>query len=94
MTPESRIKEDVKKYLDSIGAYQFWPVQTGYGDASLDCLACIHGYFFAIETKRPGIIKPTVRQAQCMTRIERAHGHALLINEIGQAEQTIRSILF
>lgn len=34
--------------------YQFWPVQTGMGKRTLDCLGVHRGRFFAIETKAPG----------------------------------------
>ena len=34
--------------------YAFWPVQTGRGARTLDCLFCVDSLFFAVETKRPG----------------------------------------
>lgn len=54
MTPEGKVKAKVKKMLKEHNAYQFWPVQTGYGAATLDCIGCHEGIFFAIETKAPG----------------------------------------
>jgi hypothetical protein len=54
VTPEGYEKSLVKKYLSQIGAYQFWPVQTGYGAATVDCLACINGRFIGIEVKKQG----------------------------------------
>lgn len=53
-TPEGIQKQLVKRFLGEIGAYQFWPVQTGYGAATVDCLACIAGRFIAIEVKKEG----------------------------------------
>lgn len=53
-TPEGKVKDKVKALLTEFGAYQFWPVQTGYGKRTLDCLACYCGRFIAIETKRAG----------------------------------------
>lgn len=53
-TPEGKIKDKVKALLTEHGAYQFWPVQMGYGKRTLDCLVCHYGRFLAIETKRPG----------------------------------------
>ena len=32
--PEAKVKDAIKTYLKEIGAYQFWPVQTGYGAAT------------------------------------------------------------
>lgn len=61
MTPEGKVKQQVKRLLTKYGAYQFWPVQMGYGAATLDCLGYYRSYGYAIETKAPGK-KPTKRQ--------------------------------
>lgn len=53
-TPEGRVKDKVKALLTKHGAYQFWPVPTGYGKRTLDCLVCHRGRFLAVETKREG----------------------------------------
>lgn len=60
-TPEARVKDLVKATLKEFDCYQFWPVQSGYGSATVDCLGSAYGLFFAIETKAPGK-KPTPRQ--------------------------------
>lgn len=60
-TPESREKKALKKYLDEIGAFHRWPVPNGYGKADIDCHACIHGTFWALELKKPGA-EPTPAQ--------------------------------
>lgn len=61
LTPEGKVKEKVKRLLKKYDCYQFWPVQTGYGAPTLDCIACANGYFIGIETKAPGK-HPTPRQ--------------------------------
>jgi hypothetical protein len=71
MTPEGRVKAKLKKLLAE--DYQFWPVQTGYGVATVDCLACLDGKFIAIECKAPGK-KPTPRQRATMREIRKAGG--------------------
>lgn len=57
-TPEGKVKTAVKKVLandEKYGSiYSNWPVPGGYGRSTLDCLGCIRGWAFAIETKRPG----------------------------------------
>jgi mono/diheme cytochrome c family protein len=53
-TPEGKVKSVVKDLLRKAGAYQFWPVQSGYGTFTVDCIGCHKGEFFAIETKAPG----------------------------------------
>lgn len=58
MTPEGKVKKEVKRILESFGVYFFMPVQMGLGAAGLDfhCvvrmgdMACA----FFIETKAPG----------------------------------------
>src|SRR5271157_2127482 len=54
MTPEGKVKADIKKYFKTAGIVAFWPVPTGMGRRDVDCLACIAGHFWAIEVKRPG----------------------------------------
>ena len=79
-TPEGKVKDEIKAYLKSIGAYQFWPVQTGYGAATVDCLACYLGRFIAIEAKRPGG-QPTARQLKTLGDVEVAWGYAIVVND-------------
>jgi hypothetical protein len=93
-TSEGRTKDKLKVYLKEQGCYQFWPVQTGYGAATVDCLACIpgeikqHGYFHGIECKRQGLKKPTNRQAAVMREIRAAGGTTWLVtlNDLDQLE--------
>lgn len=68
-TPEGRVKDAVKKLLESFeGCYYYMPVPGGFGAATLDFIGCFRGVFFAIETKAPGK-KPTKRQVQTMDRM-------------------------
>jgi hypothetical protein len=76
MTPEGEQKKLVKEYLDSLGAYHHWPVQTGMGVDTLDCLACLWGKFWGIEVKAPGG-QPTKRQRIRMKQIEDAGGRSV-----------------
>lgn len=79
-TPEGKVKDRVKKRLKRAGAYQHWPVQTGYGAACLDCHGCYFGIYFAIETKAPGK-HPTPRQELTMEAVREAGGFVLVIGE-------------
>lgn len=80
-TPEGRLKDEVKKYLDSVGAYWFMPVQTGYGRTTLDFLVCHKGKFIGIETKSlKG--KLTARQKLVMVQIAMSEGKAIAIHHI------------
>lgn len=80
---EKAVKEALKKYLKSIGAYYFMPVQMGYGSAGLDFFICHKGQFYGIETKRPSKSEPTVRQHFIMDEIARAGGGVWMENSVG-----------
>lgn len=85
-TPEGYEKDEVKKYLKSIGAFYFSPATGGYGKSGVpDIVACIKGQFWGIEVKREGK-KPTVLQERCLTEIWNAGG----LTVCGTAETIIR----
>ena len=80
MTPEGRVKARVKRGLKTLPLeYEFWPVQTGLGAATLDCLMCYRGRFIAIETKSTGK-KLTERQHITRDRIAAAGGLVYVVN--------------
>lgn len=79
MTPEGKIKEQVKKLLKTYGVYWHMPVQNGMGAPSLDFVCCHRGWYFAIETKAPGK-KPTPRQEVTMAEIQKAGGKCFVID--------------
>lgn len=78
-TPEAIVKDKVKRILSLVNAYCFWPVQSGYGSQTLDCLGCFRGFFFAIETKREGG-KMTPLQLLITERMQAAECKVFLIN--------------
>lgn len=59
--------------------YQFWPVPSGFGASSLDCLVCYYGVAIYIETKAPGE-KPTPRQEFTLAEIKAAGGLSFVID--------------
>ncbi len=77
---EKAVKARVKKLLKEYDCYQFWPVQSGYGAATLDCLGCHRGRFFGIETKAPGK-HPTARQELTMALMNETKGAVFVIGE-------------
>ncbi len=83
-TPESKVKDAIKGWLKANGAYQLWPVQTGYGAATVDALLCINGRFIGLETKRPGRATPTPRQRIVMDAIEAAGGWAFCVDSLDE----------
>lgn len=56
-TPEAYEKDEICKYLDSIGAWYCKPATYGFGKSGApDIIACIGGRFWGIEVKREGKI--------------------------------------
>ena len=81
MTPEAKVKKQVKKILDDIGAYHFSPMMDGYGKSGVpDIIACYKGKFIGIECKA-GKNTPTLLQIRNMDEIKRNNGLAIVINE-------------
>lgn len=82
MTPEAAVKAKVKKILESMSIYYFFPAANGMGRAGIpDVICCMDGHFIGIECKA-GKGKVTALQERELTRIAEAGGTALLINEL------------
>ena len=93
MTPEGRVKQQIKAYLRSIGAYQFWPVQMGFGSPTVDCLACINGKFYGIEVKRPGHANmATPRQEATIHAIRYAKGEAFVTDDLAYVVKIVEGL--
>mgnify|MGYP001618050338 CR=1 FL=1 len=76
-TPESFEKAEICKYLDSIGAWYFKPMMTGFGKAGVpDIIACYRKSLIGIEVKREGK-EPTPKQELRMKEIQRCGGIAV-----------------
>ena len=79
-TPEGEIKDQVRKVLDEMGAYYFFPAANGYGRTGIpDVIACIGGHFIGIECKA-GSKQPTALQQRELDNIEKARGTGVLVN--------------
>ena len=80
-TPESKVKKQVKKILDDLGAYHFSPMTAGFGRSGVpDIIACYKGKFIGIECKA-GKNEPTLLQKHNMKMIQQNKGLAIVINE-------------
>jgi hypothetical protein len=82
MTPEGTTKDDIKKLLAAYGddLYAFWPVQTGYGSRTIDCLVCFRGLFIAVEAKRKGA-RARKFQERILTQVDKAGGYAFCVDD-------------
>lgn len=77
-TPEGYEKDDIKKFLDSLGedCWYFSPYMRGMGKNGVpDIVGCYKGHFFSIEVKREGK-RPTALQNRRMGEIRTASGQA------------------
>ena len=93
MTPESKVKDRIKKILKAHGVYYAMPHGAGYGNAGVpDFLCCVRGYFLAIEAKAKGG-KPTALQVRNMDDIRKAGGVSLVVNEEVLANETLEWII-
>lgn len=81
VTPEGKVKTEVKKVLAKFGDLVdgFWPVPSGYGESHLDYVGCCNGVFFCIETKAPGK-KLAPRQIERKRRVQNAKGKVFVID--------------
>ena len=81
MTPEKKVKTKVKKILDELGAYHFFPATGGYGASGVpDIIVCWKGNFYGIECKANGN-KPTALQMKHLTDIHFAGGISIVVDE-------------
>lgn len=78
---ESWVKEQVKKLLKEFNVYYFMPMGQMYGRSGIpDFVCCYNGLFMGIECKA-GNGSPSALQALELSRIHKANGITLVINE-------------
>jgi len=78
LTPEGKVKLDVKKYLNSLNnCWYYMPVNTHMRGIP-DFVGCLNGKFFSIETKAEGK-KPTDLQLDTHDEIRKAKGLVFVI---------------
>ena len=89
-TPEGTTKDDIKDVLKEYGdeLYAFWPVQTGYGVRTIDCIICFRGQFIAVEAKRKGA-RARKFQERVLDKIREANGHAICIDNAAELKDTL-----
>jgi len=81
LTPEGKVKKQVRQVLDGLGAYYVMPVTGGYGkQGAPDFLVCHKGLFFGIETKAEKG-KLTALQELNLKKIIDCGGVALVVRE-------------
>jgi hypothetical protein len=89
MTPEGRVKDDCKRWLDWVGAWYFMPVKHLYGRVGIpDIIICLYGHFVTVETKRPGNEDgSTAMQKECAKAVWDAGGTALVVSSVEKLKE-------
>jgi Holliday junction resolvase len=81
MTPEAKVKAKVKKLLEELRIYYFFPATHGYGRSGVpDIIGCFMGLFVAIECKA-GKGQLTGLQELELTKIKAAGGFTFVARE-------------
>lgn len=81
MTPEAKVKAKVKKLLEELRIYYFFPATHGYGRSGVpDIIGCFMGLFVAIECKA-GKGQLTALQEREIERIIEAGGFTFVARE-------------
>lgn len=89
--PEKRIENQIKRFLDSIGA---WHIKT-HGNmfsraGTPDILACINGKFVAIEVKREKGGEVSTLQLAHIKLIQQAGGVAFVASGLEEAKAHLK----
>lgn len=80
-TPEKKVKDKIKKYLNELGCYYAMPATGGYGSSGVpDFLVCYKGKFVGIEAKANGN-RPTALQLRHLENIEASKGYSYIIDD-------------
>lgn len=98
MTPEGKVKANVKALLKERGAYWHCPVQNGMGAPSLDFVGCHKivitpemvgmeiGRYYSVETKA-GSKQPTPRQELTINDMRKSGARVFVVNEFSGLEE-------
>ena len=83
MTPEGKVKAEIKKVLDSCMVWYFCPAANGYGRVGIpDFICCVNGHFLAIEAKANSTKQLTAPQEREIARIHQHGGVAMVVNSV------------
>lgn len=93
MTPEGRVKAQVKQWLKDRGIWYYMPVQNGMGVTGIpDFICCWKGRFIGIETKAPGKrANLSANQERQIHLIHRSGGVAIVVDDAAQLDQLERT---
>ena len=80
-TPESKVKQAIKKVLAKHGVYYAMPIGSGYGNSGVPDFICnVNGKFLAIEAKA-GTGQLTALQLKNLKQINDVGGVGIVVRE-------------
>ncbi len=89
--PEKKVENQIKNYLDSLGAYYLKVHGSMYQPSGTpDILACVAGKFIGIEVKRPngGIVSEL--QKSKLRKIENSGGVAIVARSVEDVSTVLK----
>lgn len=95
-TPEGRVKNAIKKYLQSVpGCWFFMPIGGPYTVHGIpDIVGMVRGRFFAIECKAPGKVKNTTKNQDAVIRAIRLCGGCAFVADDVETVKLVFSMWF
>lgn len=90
--PEKQIENQIKRYLDSIGAWYIKTHGSMFSKAGTpDIIACVNGRFVAIEVKKPGGVVSELQRAH-IKLIHQAGGEAFVSDSLEETKRHIAKL--
>ena len=87
MTPETKVKGKIKKYLDSIGAWH-WSHSDRYLKGYPDIEFILAGRTVRIEVKRPGGVVAVIQRLR-VEQIRKAGGEAYFVDSVEDVREIV-----
>lgn len=88
MTPEGRVKHDIRKMLDKRRPHLwYYCAQDRFTSAIMDLIVCYKGKFVALEVKRPTNNRGRKLQEYVLSKIRVAGGTAHVVQSVDDVEQ-------
>lgn len=88
--PEKQVENEIKHYLDNIGAYHIKTLGGSVPAGTPDILACVNGVFVAIEVKKPkgGVV--SALQKSKLKKIRKAGGVSMVAKSVEEVKEVLR----
>lgn len=88
--PEKQVENEIKRYLDDIGAYHIKTLGGSVPAGTPDILACVNGVFVAIEVKKPkgGVV--SALQKSKLKKIRKAGGVGMVSKSVEEVKEVLR----